>query len=225
VPRRSLAQILGRLASAYPGRSASGIGLDNGVAQAAPGAQPESTSRACSRRHCRASWAVVRIGVPPSMIVECGVVQLRKRRDPRARVLRRRRRRRRSGFWRCFAVVAAVTALTGALASSPSARLKLPTRSSAQTTRRAITPRSRLRGQLVAVKRLAYGLALFCGGHSRRMVALSFDDGPGPYTKLAIKKLRKAHLHATFFPVGKQIRASPTSRDSSGRLPRWAITR
>ena len=41
------------------------------------------------------------------------------------------------------------------------------------------------------------------------MVALTFDDGPGPYTRLAIAKLRKHHLRATFFLVGKQIRAFP----------------
>ncbi|MGI8507686.1 MAG: polysaccharide deacetylase family protein [Solirubrobacteraceae bacterium] len=41
------------------------------------------------------------------------------------------------------------------------------------------------------------------------MVALTFDDGPGPYTTLAVKKLRQHHLRATFFLVGKQIVAHP----------------
>jgi peptidoglycan-N-acetylglucosamine deacetylase len=69
---------------------------------------------------------------------------------------------------------------------------------------------SRAKAQLAAVERLAAeGLPLFCGGHSKRMVALTFDDGPGPYTRLAIDKLRKHHLRATFFLVGKQIRANP----------------
>jgi peptidoglycan/xylan/chitin deacetylase (PgdA/CDA1 family) len=44
------------------------------------------------------------------------------------------------------------------------------------------------------------------------VVALTFDDGPGPYTGLAIRKLRENHVRATFFLVGKQIRA----------YPRWA---
>jgi peptidoglycan/xylan/chitin deacetylase (PgdA/CDA1 family) len=39
------------------------------------------------------------------------------------------------------------------------------------------------------------------------MVALTFDDGPGPYTRLAIDKLREFHTPATFFLVGKQIQA------------------
>jgi peptidoglycan-N-acetylglucosamine deacetylase len=68
--------------------------------------------------------------------------------------------------------------------------------------------------ELAAVHRLAaYGRPLFCGGRRKRMVALTFDDGPGVYTRLAIKKLRQAHLHATFFLVGKEIYAFP-------RLPR-----
>jgi peptidoglycan/xylan/chitin deacetylase (PgdA/CDA1 family) len=41
------------------------------------------------------------------------------------------------------------------------------------------------------------------------MVALTFDDGPGPYTHLAVRKLRENHLRATFFLVGKQIGAYP----------------
>jgi peptidoglycan-N-acetylglucosamine deacetylase len=53
------------------------------------------------------------------------------------------------------------------------------------------------------------GLPLFCGGRTKRMVALTFDDGPGPYTKLTIAKLRDRHLRATFFVVGKQIAAFP----------------
>jgi peptidoglycan/xylan/chitin deacetylase (PgdA/CDA1 family) len=74
--------------------------------------------------------------------------------------------------------------------------------------RPAVARESRMKAQLAAVRRLAaYGLPLFCGGRSRRMVALTFDDGPGPYTRLAIAKLAKHHLRATFFLVGKQIRA------------------
>jgi peptidoglycan/xylan/chitin deacetylase (PgdA/CDA1 family) len=66
------------------------------------------------------------------------------------------------------------------------------------------------REQHAAVKRLAaYGLPLFCGGRSKRMVALTFDDGPGVYTRLAVKKLRQWHLRATFFVVGKQVDAFP----------------
>lgn len=64
--------------------------------------------------------------------------------------------------------------------------------------------------QVAAVRRLAtYGLPLFCAGTSKPMVALTFDDGPGVYTHLAIKKLRQYHIQATFFLVGKEIYAWP----------------
>jgi peptidoglycan-N-acetylglucosamine deacetylase len=64
--------------------------------------------------------------------------------------------------------------------------------------------------QTAAVRRLAInGLPRYCAGKSKPMVALTFDDGPGVYTHFAIKKLREYHLVATFFLVGKEIRAWP----------------
>jgi peptidoglycan/xylan/chitin deacetylase (PgdA/CDA1 family) len=67
-------------------------------------------------------------------------------------------------------------------------------------------PQSVAGAEIAAVRRLASdGLPLFCGGPEKPMVALTFDDGPGVYTHYAIQKLREAHLHATFFLVGKEI--------------------
>lgn len=64
--------------------------------------------------------------------------------------------------------------------------------------------------QVAAVRRLAaHGLPLFCAGRTKPMVALTFDDGPGVYTHIAIRKLREHHLVATFFLVGKEIHAWP----------------
>ena len=64
--------------------------------------------------------------------------------------------------------------------------------------------------QVAAVRRLAvYGLPLYCGASDKPMVALTFDDGPGVYTHIAIRKLREAHVQATFFLVGKEIHAWP----------------
>jgi peptidoglycan/xylan/chitin deacetylase (PgdA/CDA1 family) len=72
------------------------------------------------------------------------------------------------------------------------------------------TSQARLAAEDAAVERLVrYGLPLYCGGSSRPLVALTFDDGPGVYTHYAIAKLRKHHLRATFFLVGKEIRAWP----------------
>ncbi|MGI8557513.1 MAG: polysaccharide deacetylase family protein, partial [Solirubrobacteraceae bacterium] len=62
----------------------------------------------------------------------------------------------------------------------------------------------------LAVKRLAaFGLPLYCGGTGKPLVALTYDDGPGPYTLKMIHKLKRHHLQATFFLVGKSIRSYP----------------
>ena len=52
------------------------------------------------------------------------------------------------------------------------------------------------------------GLPLYCGGDRHRYVALTFDDGPGPYTALALRILRRDRAHATFFLVGRNLRAA-----------------
>lgn len=43
------------------------------------------------------------------------------------------------------------------------------------------------------------------GGRERRVVALTFDDGPGPYTPRVLGVLRRAHAAATFFEIGFMI--------------------
>jgi peptidoglycan/xylan/chitin deacetylase (PgdA/CDA1 family) len=66
-----------------------------------------------------------------------------------------------------------------------------------------------------AVERLIrLGLPIYCAGRRGRAVAFTFDDGPGPYTHYALKKLREAGERATFFAVGRSIDNYP------GRLPR-----
>jgi peptidoglycan/xylan/chitin deacetylase (PgdA/CDA1 family) len=40
-------------------------------------------------------------------------------------------------------------------------------------------------------------------------VALTFDDGPGPYTRLVLAKLRKHSIRATFFDVARNIPLLP----------------
>ena len=52
------------------------------------------------------------------------------------------------------------------------------------------------------------GLPLYCGGDRGRLVALTFDDGPGPYTRLALRILRHDHAGATFFLVGRNLAGS-----------------
>jgi peptidoglycan/xylan/chitin deacetylase (PgdA/CDA1 family) len=129
------------------------------------------------------------------------------RRAARARALRRRRSAAALAFLATALVAVATLGSSGRPARIAPDR---PQPSAALAPSAAVERRSRLGFQLAAVRRLAtYGLPLYCGGRAKRMVALTFDDGPGPYTKLAIKKLREYHTRATFFLVGKQITAYP----------------
>ncbi|MCW2954865.1 MAG: polysaccharide deacetylase, partial [Conexibacter sp.] len=43
------------------------------------------------------------------------------------------------------------------------------------------------------------------GGGPRREIALTFDDGPGPYTPRVLDALERLHVPATFFTVGFMI--------------------
>jgi peptidoglycan/xylan/chitin deacetylase (PgdA/CDA1 family) len=52
---------------------------------------------------------------------------------------------------------------------------------------------------------LGFGRPIYCGGPHGNAVAFTFDDGPGPYTHYALKKLAQAHERATFFVVGRSI--------------------
>jgi len=52
---------------------------------------------------------------------------------------------------------------------------------------------------------IARGRPVYCAGRRGREVALTFDDGPGPYTRLVLAKLRRHHLSATFFVVARNI--------------------
>jgi len=64
--------------------------------------------------------------------------------------------------------------------------------------------------QAAAVRHLAgFGLPVYCAGMRGNAVAFTFDDGPGPYTHLALRKLAQAHERATFFVVGRSIDAFP----------------
>jgi peptidoglycan/xylan/chitin deacetylase (PgdA/CDA1 family) len=52
---------------------------------------------------------------------------------------------------------------------------------------------------------LRLGLPIYCGGHRGHLLALTFDDGPGVYTSLVIRKLTRAGERVTFFDVGRSI--------------------
>lgn len=128
---------------------------------------------------------------------------------------RRRRRRRRATLGMALLAAAAgvSVALGNGVFSSSHAR--------AQRRRLAAVapiPLGRTRrtkpGGLVAVmaagnaeihRLVPLGLPVYCGAPRGNEVAFTFDDGPGVYTHLALRKLRQASERVTFFVVGKSI--------------------
>ncbi|HZL49073.1 MAG TPA: polysaccharide deacetylase family protein, partial [Solirubrobacteraceae bacterium] len=53
---------------------------------------------------------------------------------------------------------------------------------------------------------LAYTPAVTSGGGKGHELALTFDDGPGPYTQQLVATLNRLHVHATFFAIGEEER-------------------
>lgn len=56
---------------------------------------------------------------------------------------------------------------------------------------------------------LAYTSYIAIGAPRRREIALTFDDGPGPYTLPMLAALKRYRVKATFFEIGRQVRADP----------------
>lgn len=55
-----------------------------------------------------------------------------------------------------------------------------------------------------------FGSTFVSGPADRRVVALTFDDGPNPpYTTAILDVLEREHVHATFFLVGRAVAAYP----------------
>ena len=64
------------------------------------------------------------------------------------------------------------------------------------------------------VRRLVdLGYPVRCGGDRKPLVALTFDDGPGPLSEATITILRSAGATATFFLVGKELSGWPALTD------------
>jgi peptidoglycan/xylan/chitin deacetylase (PgdA/CDA1 family) len=56
------------------------------------------------------------------------------------------------------------------------------------------------------------------GSPRRRDIALTFDDGPGPYTPQILRVLVRRHAAATFFVVGSAVRQRPALVRDEQRL-------
>ena len=53
---------------------------------------------------------------------------------------------------------------------------------------------------------LRYTPFVAAGTRRHRAIALSFDDGPSPYTASIVAILVRMHVPATFFVVGQQLK-------------------
>ena len=108
------------------------------------------------------------------------------------------------------ATTGATAAPPGALAHAPGQDGTLPTSAEQQA----------------AVQRFAdLGRPIYCGARHGRLVALTFDDGPGQYTHIALRELRKAGARATSSSSGTSIARYPDRPGWSASSRRSASTR
>jgi peptidoglycan-N-acetylglucosamine deacetylase len=126
--------------------------------------------------------------------------------------LRRRRTRRRMESLLVLAAVATgvvVLVLHHGPAGSraPSALAGPPSQGpAARHERLSVSPKKPPPGPYQSVDHvLRYTSYVRVGVGRRRDVALTFDDGPGPYTSEIIRVLRRYHVPATFFVIGRQV--------------------
>jgi peptidoglycan-N-acetylglucosamine deacetylase len=121
-------------------------------------------------------------------------------RAERRRATRRRVRRRRAGA--LALVLTAVLALVVAIASGAHPRHSGPASPAAGPPPRFAHPGLAAR-EAAAIRGLEQRMAFVSvAGDRRREIALTFDDGPGPYTLRLARTLRRLHTSATFFQVG-----------------------
>lgn len=110
-------------------------------------------------------------------------------------------------FVAILGVAAVVTAATndniGGRASG-AASARGPARRAARL--RVSASRRRLRRDTRAIDAaLRYTPFIRAGTRRRRVIALTFDDGPSPYTRAVVRILVRMHVPATFFVVGQQL--------------------
>jgi peptidoglycan/xylan/chitin deacetylase (PgdA/CDA1 family) len=84
---------------------------------------------------------------------------------------------------------------------------------------RSLSPAALALAQERAVERLAgHRRPVFCGAGRLPDVALTFDDGPSPYTVPLLELLRHAHASATFFLVADRLADWPDLASREARL-------
>jgi peptidoglycan/xylan/chitin deacetylase (PgdA/CDA1 family) len=106
-------------------------------------------------------------------------------------------------------VIVLLAVLISALSSHKSPAATHPTSAKYHLATPSLTPAERATNAVKAEENainsvLAYTPAVRSGGSHGDEVALTFDDGPGPYTQQLVATLNKLRVHATFFAIGDQ---------------------
>jgi peptidoglycan/xylan/chitin deacetylase (PgdA/CDA1 family) len=97
-------------------------------------------------------------------------------------------------------------ATTHAATTHPAAAHPAPPVAPARTSRPATVPRVGAGRRADPVDRVLGYTQIVAGGVPRRQaIALTFDDGPSPYTTQVLRVLARSHVPATFFIVGQQL--------------------
>jgi peptidoglycan/xylan/chitin deacetylase (PgdA/CDA1 family) len=72
---------------------------------------------------------------------------------------------------------------------------------------------------LPTIDRLTYtAKPVYCAGVRGRDIALTFDDGPSPYTVRLVRVLRRERARATFFVVGSRVSLWPDAVRAVSRV-------
>jgi len=120
--------------------------------------------------------------------------------------LARFRRRRGAAALAAAGLIVIVVALTGSRGASPPTASSPAASSRAAVARAARPNESQLDANAAVGSVLAYTPFVRQGGDQGRDIALTFDDGPGPYTPEVLSVLERLHVRATFFAIGKMER-------------------
>jgi peptidoglycan-N-acetylglucosamine deacetylase len=131
-------------------------------------------------------------------------------RGPATEDIARARIRRRRGV-AALILVAALVAIVGALSGSQRQASTSGSRSRAGAPRVTGAPSGPPQPPEADLNKAVTGVLAYTpfvreGGGSGRDIALTFDDGPGPYTGGVLRVLEQFHVHGTFFAIGKMER-------------------
>lgn len=137
----------------------------------------------------------------------------RARRVAAARAARGRRRRRFGALLGCGAAALlvwfAASGGHGGRALTAAGAARAPHAAHGQQVPHGETPVAVSTNAASTATILRYTNYIAAGSTRAREVALTFDDGPGPYTPAILRVLRREHAEATFFEIGRAIRAFP----------------